>query len=109
MDPDLQPSACLNVQKIVHKRKKAEEKCTVNLFTVRTNYDTTRYITSNFYLPGMISQTAMMANPLVDQFTKVKAAVEGRKNFKNHNQKFRSGTKVFLHHHHQRYQLFRVL
>jgi hypothetical protein len=56
----------------------------------------------------MISQTAMMANPLVDQFTKVKAAVSGRKNFKNHNQKFRSGTKVFLHHHHQRYQLFFV-
>jgi hypothetical protein len=54
----------------------------------------------------MISQTAMMANPLVDLFTKVKAAVAGRKNFKNHNQKFRSGTKVFLHHHHQRYQLF---
>ncbi len=49
----------------------------------------------------------MMANLLVDQFTKVKAAFAGRKNFKNHNQKFRSGTKVFLHHHHhQRYQLF---
>jgi hypothetical protein len=77
MDPDLQPCACLNVQK---RKKRNKNKLVTNYYTqIRTMIQD---LSQAILLPGMISQTAMMANLLVDQFTKVKAAVAGRKNFK---------------------------